>query len=262
MIPDRDEVARIIAEVGASEVMPRFQNLLAAEIREKGPGDFVTVADEAAERRLAAELGPLLPGSRIIGEEAVAADPRHLDALAGDDPVWVIDPIDGTANFASGRPVFAVMVALVRRGETQMGWIHDPVARSTAVAVRGEGAWRNGTRIRVPRLAEREPGPLMANHRLARRLGDRSPFAIAPFDLRCAGQEYLALARGAVHFALYNRLHPWDHAAGQLLHHEAGGFAAQLDGSPYTPRVTGGGLLIAPDATSWRLLREALPDHP
>jgi fructose-1,6-bisphosphatase/inositol monophosphatase family enzyme len=260
MLPDRDEVARIIAEVGVSEVMPRFQNLLAGDIREKGPGDFVTVADEAAERRLAAALGALLPGAKIVGEEAVAADPTDLAALAGDDPVWVIDPIDGTANFASGRPIFAIMVALVQRGETAMGWIHDPVAQSTAIAIRGEGAWRDGRRLHVARLDA--GGELMGNRRLARRLGDRSPYVFTPFDLRCAGHEYLALAGGTAHFVLYNRLHPWDHAAGHLLHREAGGFSAKLDGSPYTPRTSDGGLLLTPDESSWRALREALNDPP
>jgi fructose-1,6-bisphosphatase/inositol monophosphatase family enzyme len=262
MLPDRDEVARIIAAVGAAEVMPRFQNLLAADIREKGPGDLVTVADEAAERQLAAALGALLPGSRIIGEEAVAADPRHLQALAGDEPVWLIDPIDGTANFASARPIFAMMVALVHRGETLMGWIHDPVARSSAIAVRGEGAWRDGKRMQVARIGEDRATPLMGNRRLARRLGDHPPFAFTPFDLRCAGHEYLALADGSAHFTLYNRLHPWDHAAGHLLHREAGGFGARLDGSPYTPRIADGGLLLTPDEASWRMLREALIDRP
>jgi fructose-1,6-bisphosphatase/inositol monophosphatase family enzyme len=262
MLPDRDEVARIVAAVGVSEVMPRFQNLLAGDIREKGPGDFVTVADEAAERHLATALGALLPGSRIVGEEAVAADPRHLDALLEDVPVWLIDPIDGTANFASGRPIFAMMVALVHRGETLMGWIHDPVAQSTAIAIRGEGAWRDGERMHVARLNADLASPLRGNRRLARRLGDHSPFAFTPFDLRCAGHEYLALAGGTAHFVLYNRLHPWDHAAGHLLHREAGGFSARLDGSPYTPRVTEGGLLLTPDEASWRALRRALIERP
>jgi fructose-1,6-bisphosphatase/inositol monophosphatase family enzyme len=258
MLPDPEEVARIIATVGASEVMPRFRNLLAADIRQKGPGDLVTIADEVAERQLEAALGALLPGSRVVGEEAVAADPRRLELLLDDDPTWVIDPIDGTANFASGLPVFAIMVALVRRGETLMGWIHDPVAKSTASAVRGEGAWRDGQRMRVARLGDNLVNPLKGNWRLKRRLTNRSQFPFTPFDLRCAGQEYLALAGGTAHFALYNRLRPWDHAAGHLLHQEAGGFGALLDGSPYTPRLSDGGLLLAPDEASWRGLRQAV----
>src|ERR1700730_15726265 len=127
MLPDAEKVGRLIAEIAAAEVMPYFQKLGHGDITEKGPGDLVTVADVAAERRLSAVLTDLLPGSLVVGEEAAAADPGVLEALAGDAPVWVIDPIDGTANFAEGKPVFAVMVALVRRGETVMAWIHDPV---------------------------------------------------------------------------------------------------------------------------------------
>src|SRR5690242_20515707 len=110
MLPDSDRVARLIAETAAAEIMPRFEKLERHEIQEKRPGDLVTVADLAAERRLSLVLQDLLPGSRIVGEEAVAADPCVLAALAEADPVWLIDPIDGTGNFAAGKPIFAVIV--------------------------------------------------------------------------------------------------------------------------------------------------------
>src|SRR5215470_17897885 len=106
--------------------MPRYAKLAAGEVREKGPGDLVTVADEAVERRLAPELGQMLPGSVVLGEEAAAADPSRIELLDGTDPVWVIDPIDGTANFAEARGDFGVMVALVRHGEVLSSWIYDP----------------------------------------------------------------------------------------------------------------------------------------
>src|SRR6185312_6369523 len=134
MLPDSERVARLIAETAETEIMPRFRHLTRDDIREKGPGDLVTTADVAAERRLGAALRDLLPGSQIVGEEAVAADPTLLSALDGSDPVWLVDPIDGTGNFASGRPVFATMVAFVRDGRALMGWIHDPVRRVTAAA--------------------------------------------------------------------------------------------------------------------------------
>src|ERR1700675_4019087 len=149
MLPDSDKVARLLAEIAAEEVMPYFEKLGRDDIREKKPGDLVTIADVATERRLTPLLTDLLPGSRVVGEEAVAADPGVLDALADTAPVWLLDPIDGTANFAAGTPIFAVMVALVREGETVMSWIHDPVTRRTASAVAGEGAWHDGRRLRV-----------------------------------------------------------------------------------------------------------------
>src|ERR1044071_2082707 len=127
MLPDADRVGRIIAEIAETEVMPYFERLGHGDITEKRPGDVVTIADVAAEAKLSPALAELLPGSLVVGEEAVAGDPRVLEALAGKAPVWLVDPIDGTANFAEGIPRFAVMVALVHRGTTVMGWIHDPV---------------------------------------------------------------------------------------------------------------------------------------
>jgi fructose-1,6-bisphosphatase/inositol monophosphatase family enzyme len=263
MLPDSDRVARLIAEAAAAEIMPRFEKLGAGDVSEKGPGDLVTVADTESERVLTAALGALLPGSLVVGEEAVAADRGVLAALAGEDPVWLIDPVDGTANFAAGIPMFAVIVALVRRGETVMGWIHDPVRRATAHAERGAGAWCEGKRLKVapsspPGAMSGALNPRLGNRRLARKIAGRSNLIGSSFNFRCAGQEYMALAGGKAHFALYQRLHPWDHAAGQLLHAEAGGYSALLDGSPYSPRKGEGGLLLTPDRTSWRALHEIL----
>jgi fructose-1,6-bisphosphatase/inositol monophosphatase family enzyme len=260
---DSEKVRRLIVAVADEEVMPRFEKLESGDISEKGPGDFVTVADIASEQRLTPALRDLLPGSLVVGEEAVAADPTVLALLDGDDYVWVVDPIDGTANFAAGIPLFAVMVALIRGGETLAAWIHDPVKRATATARAGEGAWCEGRRLRVaPAVAPAGmSGTLklrLGNRRLARRLGGRSNLVGSVFDFRCAGHEYLALASGKAHFAFYNRLYPWDHAPGQLIHREAGGFSARLDGSPYTPRETAGGLLLTPDAASWQELHDVL----
>ncbi len=180
-----------------------------------------------------------------------------LDALAGSDPVWLLDPIDGTANFAAGKPIFAIMVALVRNGETVMGWIHDPVSQRTASAALGEGAWRDGERLNVA-ASTGSPARRLGNRRLVRRLGERAALVDEVFEYRCAGYEYTLLASGGAQFALYNRLHPWDHAPGHLLHREAGGFSARLDGTPYLPRDATPGLLLAPDAANWKTLREAL----
>jgi fructose-1,6-bisphosphatase/inositol monophosphatase family enzyme len=78
-------------------------------------------------------------------------------------------------------------------------------------------------------------------------------------SLRCAGLEYIRLAEGQIHFCLFTKLMPWDHAPGVLLHEEAGGHAAYLEGGPYDPaRIDMSGLLMAPDATSWQALRDML----
>src|SRR4051794_37822449 len=94
-----DRVTALIEEAAAAEIAPRFGKLVAGDIREKGPNDLVTVADVAMERRLPPALAGLLPGSTVVGEEAVSDDAQIHDRLDGTDPVWVIDPVDGTTNF-------------------------------------------------------------------------------------------------------------------------------------------------------------------
>ena len=266
-----DAVLELLREVSATEIMPRFRNLAAQDIRTKsGPQDPVTVADEGAEKALEAGLRRLFPGSDVIGEEAVAESPDLLARLSRPGRVWVIDPIDGTANFASDLPLFGVILALVEADRILAGFIHDPVGDDTAIAIAGGGAWmqsRDGARkpLRVsPALPVREmagciswrflPEPLRS--RVMSRL-DR--LAAAP-DYRCAAHQYRMLAAGHCQIQLFRKLLPWDHAAGVLLHREAGGYSAHFDGTPYIPSETSGGLLLAPDAESWLELKKALLD--
>jgi fructose-1,6-bisphosphatase/inositol monophosphatase family enzyme len=265
-LPDPEAVARLLADVAAEEIMPRFQRLAAHEVREKAAGELVTVVDEAVERRLEAALRDMVPGALVLGEEAAAADPKVLDHLLGEDAVWIIDPIDGTGNFAEGRPIFAVMVAFVRHGEVLAGWICDPVAARTAVAVRGAGAWEEGERLRVaaPPAAPAElTGSLLAgffgNRRLGQQIQARRDRVRAVRSVRCVGHHYLRLARGQMHFMLSTRLMPWDHAPGVLLHAEAGGHSAYFEGGAFNPaRIDASGILLAPDRPSWEALQRLL----
>lgn len=264
-LPSPETVAAIVAEVAAQEIMPRYQNLAAGDVSDKNPGDPVTIADLETEKALTRRLKDLLPGSHVVGEEAVAADPAVMDLLQRDEPVWIVDPVDGTTNFAAGLPIFATIVGLAQGGEMRLACIHDPVHDRTALASAGDGATINGVQAQV--AAPTEPKHMYGTVKL--RFGERSlPLKIvencqkvpAFMDLRCAAHEYMALASGALHYALYRKLMPWDHAAGNLLHAEAGGYSAHLDGSAYD--VTGPdhcyGFLYAPDGESWQALVDAL----
>jgi fructose-1,6-bisphosphatase/inositol monophosphatase family enzyme len=260
---DMRKVAEAIANAAAAEIAPRFGKLEKSDIKEKAPNDLVTVADLAMEERLTDLLPKLLPGSIVVGEEAVSLDESVQDRLDGDDPVWVIDPVDGTANFARANPLIAVIVALVRKGETIAGWIHDPLSQETAMAEQGGGVWWRGERwtlAKNPALSDMV-GALSARYFPQPQRGlleeRRKQFA-GSFPLYCAGQEYLRLIDGRHDFSLYNRIKPWDHAAGVLLHREAGGHAAKHDGSPYRPTDRAGGLLLANDEETWRRLHAAL----
>jgi len=264
-VPDPGVVASLIEAVAADIIRPRFRALADHEIREKGPGDVVTVADLESEARLSQELTALLPGSVVVGEEGTATDSTVLDRLSGPDPVWVIDPVDGTANFAAGRPTVAVIVALCYRGETVAGWIADALGGPTAIAVRGQGAWIDDRRLAVAAAAPVSTMTGFLNTRFlpkARRavMEARIP-ELGPTDSRlCAGHEYRDLSAGARHWAFYRRTKAWDHAAGVLMHTEAGGHAARHDGTPYQIADPDGGLLLAPDRDSWAALARILID--
>jgi fructose-1,6-bisphosphatase/inositol monophosphatase family enzyme len=262
---DPDRVSKIIEEIAQEEVLPRFRALADEDVQTKMGGELVTTADHAAEDALTRRLGALLPGSLVVGEEAVAADPRVMARLDGDDPVWVIDPVDGTGNFAGGKPAFAVMVALIVGGKTQGGWIHDPVAGRTAAAEAGSGAFMAGRRLGVAKAAPvaEMTGTLHASSYAPKKVAarvqaGRNKVAALP-SKRCAGLEYLQLVTGEMSFTLFTRLMPWDHAPGILLHSEAGGYNACFDGTPYgARRYREIGVLMAPDRAAWAQLHEVL----
>lgn len=259
MIPAPDDVAAIMRRVAEEIILPRHGKLARHEIGTKGPGDYVTIADTESEHALTAALTALAPGSVVVGEEAVAADKSVLERLAGDRPLWIVDPVDGTQSFARGAEDFGMIVAYAEHGAVQAGWIHDPLRNATLAATHGGGAWLNGQRLTlqpVPPLAE-------MTGTLSGRLDDgRRALDVARASNRLgatrrggsAGRVYMALVEGALDFAMFSRTLPWDHAAGVLIHREAGGHAAFLDASPYSLARHQGPLLMAPDAAAWAAL--------
>jgi fructose-1,6-bisphosphatase/inositol monophosphatase family enzyme len=271
---DLDAVTALIRSTAETHILPRFRKLAAHEIHEKGPGNgLVTIADIEAERALTPALEKLIPGSLVVGEEAVAHDAAILDRLAGDDPVWIIDPVDGTMNFTKAIPRFAVIIALVARGVVQAGWIQDPLQGITVVATAGGGAWLNTPGQPRRRLRYGPARPLRdARGAAYARMGDRGRThdilersgQVGPIRrINSAGQEYLDLAQGELDYAIYGRTLPWDHAAGVLIHQEAGGVAGFLDGRtpdavPYSPRRHTGLLLMAANNEIWTALHDIL----
>lgn len=257
------QVDAAIRDVAQTIVMPLFRNLSKGDIRQKRPGDYVTTADLESERALDAALRQLLPGSVVVAEEAVSADRSVLDRLEGEAPVWVIDPIDGTANYAAGRTPFAIMVGLVERKVLQAGWIYLPVDDTMASAVRGEGALFNGAShtIRPDDDIARMHGIFHIPHQPGRRRDRATRLASllrSHHRIRCVGADYVDLLTGRTQVALFNRMTPWDHAAGMLIFRESGGTAAKLDGSPYVPVMQEDPVLLAPTQTVWQTLHDRL----
>lgn len=260
-----DDVGGLLRETAARVVLPLFGRLDDADVSEKAPGELVTVADQRAEEMIGAGLRRLRPGSVVVGEEAVAADPDLLRHLRGAADVWLVDPVDGTANFVAGCRPFVLMVALLTGGELTASWILDPLAGNLAAARAGGGAYLDGRPVRTAEglppvgalrgaaMSRFLPQPVRESVEAGGdRLGELLP------GQHCVGREYLDLLTGSQQFVLFWRTLPWDHAPGVLLVREAGGVARRFDGTDYQPADEGKGLLVAADERVWTEARDIL----
>lgn len=242
------DVEEAVRKAAAAEILPRFRRLAAHEVDQKsGPHDLVTDADRLAELRLTEDLGALLPGSVVVGEEAVHANPAVYEALQGDAPVWIVDPVDGTRQFVHGDDGFCTLVALVHRGVVTASWTYAAARDQLATAVRGRGAFLDGERLFA---GPPEPGrdlvvatshPDYTTEEQKRALRALWTDGLAPRPCGSAGLEYLAVARGESDAVAFSWEAAWDHAAGLLLVEEAGGTHLTMTGEPF--RVTGGNAL-------------------
>ncbi len=242
--------------------MPRYQSLRAQDIEEKSPGDLVTIADKESEEMLAEGLLSLMPDAAVIGEEACAADPNLLGTL-GQQLAWIIDPIDGTHNFAHGRPPFAIMIALVEGGNALASWIYDPLSHRMCTAARGAGAFINGEKVRARGSGAVLPvagiSTLFMDISVRETFLTRAAGKMSLADIpRCAGEQYPRIVLGGNDLALFERTLPWDHVPGVLFLEEAGGRAARLDGSPYHFWEQGSGLLAAGSPAMWDRAADSL----
>jgi fructose-1,6-bisphosphatase/inositol monophosphatase family enzyme len=268
-----EDVGALLRDVSEKVVLPKFLTLREEEIEEKSPGEIVTAVDREVESILSRKLTSLLPGSRVVGEEAVSVDPDLLGNL-DEGLVWLVDPIDGTANFAQGSRRFAVMVALVKSGETLASWIHQPAENQQWVAESGSGAYCNGRKVAIsdkgdfsglPALVDFARLPALVKRRF---LPEDYKHALDSVGFRdvsltegsgCAGTDYPELVSGSWRFLLYWRTLPWDHVPGALLASEAGANVARLDGSAFKAHASRTGLLIAPNKALWEDARRRFP---
>jgi fructose-1,6-bisphosphatase/inositol monophosphatase family enzyme len=243
-------VADLMRETAAAELLPRFRTLAKDEIHFKRPGEVVTVADVASEQRLAVGLATILPGVPVVGEESVEKDPALVNLIGrAGQSCWIVDPLDGTANFAAGRDRFAMIVCLVRDRSAVGGWILDVPHGQMAIALKGQGATLDGIPVRR-RKPERPPDGYVGSNvceQFDRQLHPHQRGKLGRvWPGSCSGIEYLAMLSGRADFNLYSQAMPWDHAAGTLMLTEAGGECRRLDGQPYTPsQPTTSGVITA-----------------
>jgi fructose-1,6-bisphosphatase/inositol monophosphatase family enzyme len=262
----RDAVANAIRQAADTAIVPRYQTLARSDISEKLPGDYVTIADRECEQLLVELLDSIDPGTPVLGEEAAATDPELTQRLLAHERLWVIDPLDGTGAFMRGEPDFAVMVALIEKGETTAAWIWQPVPATMVMAVRGSGTTVDGVPVlRLP-ASDRAAGELHGVVKLGfwdddtRRVvaANLHHFAGAGSGPAAAGFAYPQLVDGTYDFLVFWRTLPWDHAPGVLIAQESGCHVARLDGSHYRPGQARGGLLAAADEITWVRVRDRL----
>lgn len=264
-----DWLAELLSNAAEKEIMPRFRKLGQGDIRLKtSAADLVTEADVNAELFITAELKSRFPDAVIVGEEACSDNPDLLKGLGEADLAFTIDPVDGTFNFASGVPLFGVMLAVVVKGETVAGIIYDPMGKDWLLASKGSGAHirqingdMSAVKVAPAAAIDQMTGSISWQYTaepLRSRLARNHSKFLSQIGYRCAAHEYRIIATGGAHFAVYNKLMPWDHLPGALIHQEAGGYLARWDGSAYLPSHVDGGLLVAPDKESWREIQTAL----
>ena len=246
--------ADLIREVAATVVLPRFRHLRDGEVHaEVARATWSPSPTRRPSGRSPLGLTALLPGSRGGRRGGGRGRPGVLRRVGDRGAVWIVDPVDGTNNFAAGKTPFAVMVALLRDGEPAASWILDVVDDRMTVAEAGSGAYLDGVRVKT---RTDDPGAAGAARRggaaatCRPTCGPRSRanahrLGAVTAGQHCAGYEYPAVATDEQQFALFWRILPWDHVPGSLILREAGGTVLHLDGTDYRPTDSERGLLVA-----------------
>jgi fructose-1,6-bisphosphatase/inositol monophosphatase family enzyme len=253
---DTADILSLMKAVAAEVIRPRFRALAAADIAEKGPGDFVTVADREAEVHLTAALAAAYPAAVIIGEEAVAAEPGRLAALDNADHAFVIDPVDGTRNFVAGNPDYAVMIGELHRGTTTRAWIWQPEYGIALVGESGAGVERNGVKVH-PVLRGDQPHGVSTPRRL---VGLTDPALAGPIgrSWSCCGVDYAKALDGRADFCCFGPPKPWDHIPGALLLSELGGVVRTVAGQEYAATTREGYLVVAASPDIWTIAQRVV----
>jgi len=226
---DRQLLQNTVIAVTKEVLLPRFR---AVERQYKNDGSIVTEADHLMQHRLSEALLGLYPDSVLMGEEMSSAQQSAL--FDNDKPLWCLDPVDGTSNFAAGMPLFCVSLALICEGEITFGLVYDLTRDECFTAVKGEGAWLNDKPLEFKEsLPLNKSLALIDLKRLPSHLQTKImldwPFA-SHRSLGSVAIELCWLAAGRAHVYLHGNQQLWDYAAGLLILIEAGGQATNFNG--------------------------------
>jgi myo-inositol-1(or 4)-monophosphatase len=231
-LPDLKQLEAIVKPAAQEILVPGFGKI---DYEHKADGSIITAADSAMQKRLEQELGKIWPEFAILGEEMTEQEQRA--AMANEAGYWCVDPLDGTNNYATGTPFFAVSIALIINKQQILGFIYDPLRNEVFTAVKGEGAALNGELLRhIPNKTEinsviAEIDLKRLSKELAVRLISETPFS-SQRNIGSSALDWCWLAAGRFNIYLHGGQKPWDYAAGNLILHEAGGQSVSHDGEP------------------------------
>lgn len=229
------QLQNLIKEIASNIIMPYY---LKVQSMRKADGSVLSEADLAAQVAFQARL-PEIIDAPVLGEEMTAEVQHRLWQSASNSGLWVLDPIDGTNNFVNGIPHFAVSVAFIQNGQTQLGVIYSPMSDECYFAEYGQGAFLNHHPLPLhqmdKRLREAVAGVDIKRLRQAKLVSSINNFA--PFGtLRCMGSstlDWCYLAAGRFDIYLHGGQNLWDYAAGVLIAQEAGVYLATLENDEF-----------------------------
>ncbi len=263
----QQNLINIVRRAARAEILPRFRRLSSADIDTKtSADDLVTAADIAAEAMMTRALRIAFPNALIVGEEAASKDPKLVEQIADAPLAFILDPVDGTWNFAHGIAVFGVILAVTQFGRPAFGLIYDPVADDWVIADEDTPARleRPDGINRTLKASDEKPLKELSGYiplslfegEAQRKLAATLPSFNRTAALWSSAHEYRMVAQGHMDFILTGSLHPWDHAAGAVICQRAGAHVEMLQGGPYSAGKSKGYLLTAQDRITWNRLQK------
>ena len=235
---DVEVVKTIVRRVAIAELLPRFANV---ECTIKADRSIVTEADLIVQSQIKAQLQEVYPGIEMLSEEMTVAEQQA--AIRSSQPIWCLDPIDGTSNFFVGVPYYCVSLALMKQGEALLGLVYDPNRDEYFIAEKNKGAWLNGALLNL----EGSNTPLKTSialvdfkrlsSDLAQKLVVQMPYA-SQRSFGSVALDWCWLASGRCHVYCHGKQNVWDYAAGHLIFSEAGGISATLTGDALSYDLT------------------------
>jgi len=255
LAPDIQKIIRIAETAGRSILLPGFKQQAATSI--KDDGSVVTEIDLKCQDFLQLELSKLAPNIAFLGEEM--SHDEQLSCLQSNEPFWCVDPLDGTSNFATPIPMFAISIALIEQGKPVLACIHDPIRQETFTAIRSQGFQFNNQPIQKKSIEQliqavgfidfKRLDTKLASH-LATQKIYRSQRNIGSCAL-----EWAWLAAGRGQFIIHGGEKLWDYAAGSLLAEESGCKVTDFSGNhPFKHAQLSSPIAAAPATIHMQLL--------